>query len=98
MLRHQDFVPHMMTPPGFFAPATFESFEAALSAANQWIKENEIQVVNVETVVLPNIWNRWEEGTEDPSLGTGESPSHWHQFIRVWYCGGEVESRDGEGA
>jgi len=36
--------------------------------------------------VLPNIFSRYEEGSRDTSLGTsGESPSFWHQFIRVWY-------------
>jgi len=89
MLRHQDFVPRMVTPSILFQPATFETFEESLAEANHWIKENEIQVVNIETVVLPNIWNRWEDGTHDPALGTGESPAHWHQFIRVWYRAGE---------
>jgi hypothetical protein len=43
-------------------------------------------VLNVETVVLPNIWSRFEEGSRDPALGiSGDSPSHWHQFIRVWF-------------
>jgi len=60
--------------------------EAALVAANAWIKESHITIVNVETVVLPNIWSRYEEGTTDVALGTsGEMPSHWHQFVRVWY-------------
>ena len=86
MLRYHDFVPKMTKPPAFLSPAEHESFEAALAAANQWIKENDIKVVCVETVVLPNIWSRYEEGSRDTSLGTsGESPSFWHQFIRVWY-------------
>ena len=89
MIRYQDFVPQMMTPSSLFQPATFEPFDEALAEANQWIRENQIEVVSMETVVLPNIWNRWEEGTKDPSLGTGESPSHWHQFIRVWYRAGK---------
>ena len=43
-------------------------------------------VLNVETVVLPNIWSPYEEGSADVALGTsGEMPSHWHQFIRCWY-------------
>ena len=86
MIRYQDFVPQMTAPAAFLTPAEYESFDQALHAANAWIKENEIRVVNLETVVLPNIWSRWEQGSNDTSLGTsGESPSHWHQFIRVWY-------------
>ena len=86
MIRYQDFVPQMKTPPGFLTPATYASFNEALVAANKWIKENEIRVLNVETVVLPNIWNRYEEGPSDPALVTPDGmPAFWHQFIRVWY-------------
>ncbi len=88
MLRHQDFVPQMTKPAAFLSFAEHESFDAALAAANEWIKDNGIRVINVETVVLPNIFSRYEEGSRDTSLGTsGESPSFWHQFIRVWYEG-----------
>lgn len=91
MLRYQDFVPKMVKPAAFLSPAEHESFETALAEANRWIKENEIRVVSVETVVLPNIWSRYEEGTGDGALGTsGDSPSFWHQFIRVWYEVGKL--------
>jgi hypothetical protein len=86
MIQFRDFVPKMTAPPGFFKLAEYESFEAAVAAANQWIRESRIDLVNIETVVLPNIWSGWEKGSTDTSLGTsGESPSHWHQFVRVWY-------------
>ena len=48
--------------------------------------------MHIETVVLPNIWSRFEEGSTDGSLGiSGDSPSFWHQIVRVWYRG----ERDG---
>jgi hypothetical protein len=86
MLRYQDFVPRMTKPAAFLSPAEHESFEAAVAEANQWIADNAIRIISVETVVLPNIWSRYEEGSADAALGTsGDSPSFWHQFIRVWY-------------
>jgi hypothetical protein len=86
MIRYQDFVPQMTKAPAFFSPAEHESLDQALAAANAWIKENEIRVLNVETVVLPNIWGRFEEGSTDPSLVTDNGlPVRWHQFVRVWY-------------
>ena len=86
MLRYHDFVPQMTKPPAFLSVGQYQPLDSALDAANRWIEENEVRVLNVETVVLPNIWSRYEEGSRDPALGTsGESPSHWHQFIRVWY-------------
>jgi hypothetical protein len=86
MLRYHDFLPKMTRPAGFLAPAEHEPFDAAVAAANRWIEQNGVRVINIETVVLPNIFSRFEEGTHDASLATsGESPSFWHQFIRVWY-------------
>jgi hypothetical protein len=92
MLQFKDFVPKMFTSPGLFRAGEYESFEDAIHAANRWIEEKRVHIVNVETVVLPNIWSRWEEGTTDVALGTsGEMPSHWHQFVRCWYEVGPPE-------
>ena len=85
MIQFHDFVPEMLSPPGFLKVATNEPLQLALDRANAWIKENGVRVINIETVVLPNIWSRWEEGSRDPALGTGESPSQWHQVVRIWY-------------
>ena len=86
MIHYRDFVPKMLAAPGFLTHGEYVAFDAALAAANAWLSQQSIRVLNVETVVLPNIWSRYEEGSGDAALGTsGESPSHWHQFIRVWY-------------
>ena len=60
MLKYKDFVPKEIVAPGFLNPGKHETFEAAVRAANQWIADNEIKIVSMETVVLPNIWSRWE--------------------------------------
>jgi hypothetical protein len=86
MFQFKDFVPRMLEAPGFLKVAEHESFDEAVAAANQWVHKERIKVINIETVVLPNIWSRWEDGSTDTSLGTsGDSPSHWNQFVRVWY-------------
>lgn len=86
MLKYKDFVPRQIVAPGFLNPGDHETFDDAVAAANQWIVDNEIQVIGMETVVLPNIWSRWEEGSTDASIGTsGDTPSRWHQFLRCWF-------------
>ena len=86
MIAYRDFVPRMLAEPGIFKAGDYESMEAALAAANQWMNDESVALVHIETVVLPNIWSRWEEGSSDTALGTsGDSPSRWHQFIRIWY-------------
>lgn len=86
MLRYRDFAPRMLEEPGLFSAGHYETFDDAVTAANAWIVEERIQLISIETVVLPNIFSRWEEGTKDGSLGTsGDSPSRWHQVLRCWY-------------
>ncbi len=82
MIDFKDFAPQIKER-GFFK-TEFQTFGEALAAANQWIADSKINVVNVETVVLPEIWS--EDGTEDPCLrSSGEMSSSWYQFIRVWF-------------
>jgi hypothetical protein len=87
MIAYRDFVPRVTGKGGFLNLAkTYESFDHAVAAANEWIAESSVKVIHVETVVLPNIWSPHEEGTRDAALVTqGEWPAEWHQFVRVWY-------------
>lgn len=86
MLRYIDFVPRQISEPGLFSPGEHEDFDAALRAANDWLAKNRVRLVSIETVVLPNIWSRWETGPADASLVTSsDNPNRWHQFIRCWY-------------
>lgn len=88
MLQFKDFVPRQLSPPGFFKPEEHEAFDAAVKEANAWLQENaeRVQLINLETIVLPNIHSPWEEGSTDASLGTSaESASRWHQVLRCWY-------------
>ena len=86
MIDFEDFFPAITQHAGFLRAQEYEPLRAALGRANEWIAQQGVEVVNVETVVLPEMHDRLEEGTQDPSLRTsGEMSSEWHQFIRVWY-------------
>ncbi len=78
-------MPKQIAAPGFFEPGEHESFDDAVVAANHWLADSNVKLINLETVVLPNIWSKWEEGSADASIGTGDSPNRWHQFLRCWY-------------
>lgn len=80
-MHFKDFAPKMLESR-LVGPTIFESFEEAVEAATRWVVEHEINVVNIETVVLPNIYR--EDGTTDPELTT-EATADWYQFVRVWY-------------
>ena len=86
MLQYKDFVPKEIVSSGFFKAGEYESFDDAVAAANQWLVESRVRLIKLETVVLPNIHSRWEEGSSDAAIRTsGDSPSQWHQFLRLWY-------------
>jgi hypothetical protein len=88
MVKCKDFVPEIIQKGGFFTTAKAQEFQTCLDHANQWMKDENIEVVNIETVVLPNIHDELEEGSMDTNLDTlGDTTSSWNQFVRVWYKG-----------
>ena len=86
MIKNIDFTPKVTKKGGLFKSTEMEKFQDMVNLMNEWINKNNPDVVNIETVLLPNIHDSDEEGSEDTMLGTGrESSSQWYQFIRVWY-------------
>lgn len=84
MLTYRDFVPKSIKGKWYEGPA-FETFDAAVEAANQWITSDKIEVVQIETVSLPNIHASGETGSTDGELGIFAGHASWHQFLRIWY-------------
>ncbi|MEQ8239806.1 MAG: hypothetical protein RIA69_11375 [Cyclobacteriaceae bacterium] len=82
----KDFVPEK-TKGGMFKSSKVQKFETVREEMNKWLGENpEIEVLNIETLVLPNIHDKDEEGSQDTELITwGETSSQWYQLIRVWF-------------
>lgn len=86
MIKQIDFTPAVTKKGGLFKSAKIQKFQEIVDEMNEWIESNNPNIVNIETVLLPNIHDPDEEGSEDTMLGTGrESSSHWYQLIRVWY-------------
>jgi hypothetical protein len=93
MIKCEDFAPRITERGSFGGPSEYESFSEVGSAVNQWIKSRTIQVINVETVVLPDR----VEGTSDDvygvTLSNGFYPVvisqgltiNFFQCVRVWY-------------
>lgn len=84
-ISFKDFVPEK-TKGGVFKSSKIEKFDEIVDQMNVWINDNNPSIVNVETILLPNIHESDEEGSIDTELYTaGETSSNWYQFIRVWY-------------
>jgi len=88
MLEFIDFAPRKAGTKNvlIFSVDVYEDFAAAAAAADAWLESHNVELVQIETVVLPNIHDDDEEGTTDSDLRTaGEYGSSWYQFVRIWY-------------
>ncbi len=89
MLNFCDFVPkYVLAREGLLGRQVerADTFEQAVARAAEFIRQPGIKVFQIETVVLPNIWN--EDGSQDVALEVprkGWIDNRWHQFVRVWY-------------
>ncbi len=96
LLKFKDFVPEQITPQSVWnARGEYRSLLSSLTEANTWIVNHpNIDLINIETVVLPNIHSPKEEGSQDPELVaiSSSTSSAWYQFIRVWYIERKEES------
>ena len=69
MIAFKDFVPQRLRKQGFIKPPQYETLQDAVTAAGTWVREYEVTVINIETVVLPG----------------RAAYVELFQFVRVWY-------------
>ncbi len=93
MIQCKDFAPRITERGPFGGASEYEFFSEVVNAVNQWIESRTIQVINVETVVLPDSL----EGTSDGVYGVAVSNSshpvtisqgvtiNCFQCVPVWY-------------
>jgi len=87
-IKFIDFVPEQIRPPKLFSEASYSSLEECRIKMDEWVRKNDPEIIQIETVILPNIHNKREEGSDDVELKTYELDGHsnrWHQFFRLWY-------------
>lgn len=84
MVNFRDFVPPQ-EQLGLLGQPSLTTVESAVSAANHWIDAFGIEVLNVETLLLPNV--REDAATIEAEL-TSEGRTYWYQVVRVWFTEG----------
>lgn len=83
-IKYKDFLPAATERGGLFGGVDFSGFDTCVVAMNQWVAEQEVEIMRLESVILPNIHNVEEEGTTDTELHAS-AHTIWYQFLRVWY-------------
>jgi hypothetical protein len=81
---YRDFLPQETPRGGLFGGVDFSSFDSCVTDLNQWLEQNPVTVLHVETVTLPNIHSIAEDGSTDTELHAS-SHTVWYQFVRLWY-------------
>jgi hypothetical protein len=88
MIKYRDFAP-TSEELGLLGKPALSSLDSAVEQANQWITAFDVDVVNIETVVLPNMHD--ESTTDQAEL---EHSTYWYQIVRVWHRDEPAEHGD----
>jgi hypothetical protein len=86
-LEFMDFVAQTIDAGGLKRAAQVEDIDAVTGRLNDWLAAHPgLQILNVETVVLPNINHAGARGSKDSLLHQeGGRADDWHQLVRVWF-------------
>lgn len=85
-IEFRDFAPAFAKSRVIGEPGLCDDFASAVEAANQWIHDQQIDVVNIETVLLPDMHARGGTGEGQLFVST-VSGGYWYQFVRIWFRG-----------
>lgn len=86
MIQFKDFAIKTINKSPIRAPQ-FEPLEETMTRVNAWIEENEVTVLNIETLIMPNIFRGKEQrtSTRGSYVQSSENFTWWYQIFRVWY-------------
>ena len=85
MIKYKDFIPEV-TQLGLLGHVKeSDSFESLVKQANVWINSSAVEIINVETVLLPNVINRPKQIEPETGASTVGQPRVLFQCVRVWY-------------
>lgn len=85
-IAFQDFLPATIQSQGAFGPVnSYSTTDELVKWANGWIEAQGADVVNVETLVLPNAKREGVIEAERGHFPEGDYKTNWFQVVRVWY-------------
>lgn len=98
MITFIDFEIKVTKPFRLFNNPEFENIEDTMLRMNAWIEENEIAVLNIETLFIPNLDSAVSEVPSEDSYyvisSLNENASKCYQIFRVWYHNKPKSTRD----
>lgn len=91
MIGFRDFLPQKGAKAGTLS-RRWESVSDTVIRANEWIEQEEVDVINVETVLLRHRRGKFGFSSNESvttrsglSIGPFGPSAQWRQVVRVWY-------------
>lgn len=84
-LAFKDFTPRQMAPGRSVGASQWESLASVVERANQWLAAGGMQVVNVETLLLPAAKTIPPNSTAGGVVERWDEDHAWVQVVRVWH-------------
>lgn len=81
-ITFKDFFPNPVEGEPLEPDYMYHAYLAAAQQATEWVEEKDVQVVNIETLTLPNFFH---PQTKAKASGANLLPHAVFQFVRVWY-------------
>lgn len=83
-IAFQDFVPQAQRKR-LGVRTDFERLHEVVSRANRWIEQNQIEVINVETILLTDLPKGEVENPPTQMTAPGTTSFSIYQVVRIWY-------------
>jgi|SRR5690606_28833196 hypothetical protein len=84
MIMFQDFIPQRQGKRMLGMLSDYENLHELVSRVNRWIEQNNIDVINVETVLLSHL-PKDTEGSSNTQMASQVNVTSAYQIVRVWY-------------
>lgn len=84
-LVFRDFTPRQMAPARRGSPAQWETVEAVVQRANQWLESAGLRALNVETLQFSLNKSGQPISSVAGSVERWDEDHVWVQVVRVWY-------------
>ena len=85
MFAYKDFAPGVVEKGSFFRGSKVESLKEVVATAKHWAKTNSVEVINIETVLLPVTSKDPAESFERTAISVELGMAEWTQIVRVWF-------------
>lgn len=85
MFTYKDFAPEVVEKGGLFRSNKVEALKEVVATANHWAETNSVEVINIETVLLPVTSKDPVESFERTAISVELGMAEWTQIVRLWF-------------